>query len=479
MATRSHIPRPRGALGIVLAVAALALLALPTSAFAGRLWATGHDADLHCSDGDQCHYLAQAVAYVRAGAPDPSLKVLALDTDDLDLDGSLTGLGIPHDTLDPKGPDWPTRALDVSSYSAIVVASDQTCGGCDLNLPNGSSQTPDSDAINARANDIASFFNAGGGVLALSGAENGGGDPTVPNVYYNFVPLPLGATAVSSPFCLNDLGRSLGLEDPDGCPDTSQRTGTNDDINCCQTHNSFDTPPDGSAIQVAETDHAGKAETVIAEGVIEGGAIKRPTTTSVVCDPSAVPGGTPTVCTSTVSDVGTGSKSAPTGSVAFDSGGAGGFGGATCTLSATGTTGVSTCAQSYAPAASGPGSSTVTASYGGDAGHGTSKGTTTVAKLASAQCVDVRRFAFRLHHGPRTKITKVKVFVDGKLVRTVRGKNLKKITITKLPAKYSTVKIVSYHSNGSRLVSKRVYLECTKGKPKIRAHHARPRKNRR
>jgi hypothetical protein len=479
MATRSRIPRPRGALGIVIAVAAFALLALPTSAFAGKLWATGHDADLHCTGGQQCHYLSQAVSFVRSGAPDPSLKVLVLDSDDNDLDGDLTTMGVPHDTLDPKGSDWPTRALDVGTYSAILVASDETCGGCDLNFPNGSSQTPDSDAINARSSDIASFFNAGGGILALAGADNGGGDPSTPNVFYNFVPLPLGGTAVSAPFCLTDVGVALGLEDPSGCPDASKHTGTNNDINCCATHNSFDTPPEGSAVQVAETDNAGKAETLVAEGTIEGGAIKRPTTTSVVCDPSAVPGGTPTVCTATVSDVGNGTKTAPTGTVAFDSGGAGGFGAPTCTLSATSTQGVSTCAQSYAPAASGPGSSTVTATYGGDSGHGTSKGTTTVAKLASSVCVDVRRFAFKLHHGPRTKITKVKVFVDGKLVKTFRGKNLKRITIKKLPAKYSTVKIVSYHSNGSRLVSKRVYLECTKGKPKIRAHHARPHKNRR
>ena len=39
-------------------------------AMAGRLVATGHDADSHCSGYDnsgQCHFIATAVNYVRAG----------------------------------------------------------------------------------------------------------------------------------------------------------------------------------------------------------------------------------------------------------------------------------------------------------------------------------------------------------------------------------------------------------------------------
>jgi hypothetical protein len=479
MGTVKHDRAPRRALGALIVVAALALLALPSSAFAGRLWATGHDADLHCngSSGSQCHYLSTAVNYVRGGAPNPGAKVLVLDNSSMQLENSMTAQGIPHDTFDPRGSAWPTVSLDPAVYSAILVASDTTCGGCDLNNPPfpGSSQTPDTDAINARKADIAAFFNAGGGILALAGAEHGGDDPSQPPVYYDFVPLPLGATAVTNPFCLTDIGISLGLEDVGGCPDASKHTGTHNDINCCATHNSFELPASGSAIQVAETDANGKAETLVAEGTIEGGAIKRPTTTAVACSPNPVPGGSPTNCTATVADVGAGTKSAPTGPVAFTSDGAGSFGnGGSCALTASGPD-TSTCALTYTPGATSGGSHNVTAAYAGDASHGSSKATTLLGKIAASQCVDVRRFTFKLHHGPRSRVVKVKVFVDKKLRKTFRGKNIKKITITKLPQRYSTVKIVSYHSNGSRLVSKRVYLQCTKNKPKVRAHHARHR----
>jgi hypothetical protein len=50
----------------------------PATPSAGRLIATGHDADQHCGRADavtgaheQCHFFEVAVNYVRAGAPDP------------------------------------------------------------------------------------------------------------------------------------------------------------------------------------------------------------------------------------------------------------------------------------------------------------------------------------------------------------------------------------------------------------------------
>ena len=90
---------------LVGTVAALALLpAAP--AFAGRLIVTGHDADLHCSGGDQCHYVQVAVNHVRGGAPDPNKPVLVLDRDDLDmsvaLDNAFGPGAISRVVMDPR-----------------------------------------------------------------------------------------------------------------------------------------------------------------------------------------------------------------------------------------------------------------------------------------------------------------------------------------------------------------------------------------
>src|SRR2546422_9295302 len=65
-----------------IGVAALALL-LPAPALAGRLIATGHDADSHCSGQDptsgECHFVGVAVGWVRGSAPTPSKPALLID----------------------------------------------------------------------------------------------------------------------------------------------------------------------------------------------------------------------------------------------------------------------------------------------------------------------------------------------------------------------------------------------------------------
>lgn len=132
-------------------------------------------------------------------------------------------------------------------YSAIVTASDNSCGGCD-NDATGEA------AINARAADIATYFNDGGGILALAGASS--------SIYYNFVPVSATPVATSGPYAPTALGTSLGV--------------TTDEANCCLTHNSFVTPPAGSALQILETDtgNGGIPETLIAlNATISGGGI--------------------------------------------------------------------------------------------------------------------------------------------------------------------------------------------------------------
>src|SRR3954453_6415763 len=122
-------------IGVPVIAAALALAALPAAASAGgRLIETGHDADWRCAvGGTQCHFIQVAVRYVRNGAPDPSKKLLVLDDGGLEMRQAIINAFAPQivgqmDVMDPKSPQWQNAPLTPSVYSALIVASDQTCG---------------------------------------------------------------------------------------------------------------------------------------------------------------------------------------------------------------------------------------------------------------------------------------------------------------------------------------------------------------
>jgi hypothetical protein len=261
-----------------VALAAIAAcLVLPGSAFGGRIVATGHDADSHCSGVDgpgQCHFVQVAVNYVRGGAPTPSRQMLLLDCSP---GGNVAkalvnaGVGGTHQTVCPTANVAAFNAirLTTGSYSAILVGSSSD-----------SLSLADSAAINARKADIAAFFNQGGGILAFAGDFNGD-DPADP--YYQFIPIGIGGKQVASPFRLTPDGQALGFQD------SVNGIGTNDDINCCPTHNSFQEPAAGSALKVAERDSSvpPAPETLFAEGTISGGTIvNKPGFGSVVGLPS-------------------------------------------------------------------------------------------------------------------------------------------------------------------------------------------------
>ena len=266
----------RRRLPALLAVATAAVaLALPAQASAGRLLATGHDADSHCSGydgGGQCHFVQAAAGYVRGGAPVPARPMLVLDCS---TGGNVSkalanaAVGGAHQVICPSGnlAAFNTLRLATASFSAIVVGSSID-----------SLSLTDTAAINARKADIATFFNQGGGILAFAGDTNGD-DPADP--YYQFAPIGIGGRAVVSPFRLTAEGQALGFQD------SVNGIGTNDDINCCPTHNSFQEPAPGSALQVAERDSSvpPAPETLFADGTISGGKIvKKPT--SVIGLPS-------------------------------------------------------------------------------------------------------------------------------------------------------------------------------------------------
>ena len=143
-------------------------LALPGTASAGRLVATGHDADSHCSGVDgagQCHFVQAAVSYVRGGAPVPSRPLLRARL----LVRAATSRRRSRTPARPAGRTrWSARPrtsprstrlpLTTATFSAIVVGSSIDA----LSLT-------DTAAINARKADIATFFNQGGGILAFAG----------------------------------------------------------------------------------------------------------------------------------------------------------------------------------------------------------------------------------------------------------------------------------------------------------------------
>src|SRR4051812_46385899 len=152
------------------------MLALAPAANAGRLLETGHDIDFHCAiSTQQCNFVKRAVAWARAGAPNPSKPVLVFDKGGApDVPAAINkafGTGVvPMQVVDPAAITPTSPNISTANYSAIVVASDITCSGCDLNgFPvGGAAQTPDSTKIYSRVQNIADFFDAGGGIVAGS-----------------------------------------------------------------------------------------------------------------------------------------------------------------------------------------------------------------------------------------------------------------------------------------------------------------------
>ena len=260
MLTLSEVPLPvRGSLAALVG-GTVALLIAPAAASAGNLIVTGHDADTHCGRGDvryseQCGFVGAAVKFARKGAPDSRKPVLVLTNDEKQAAAAVDrgAPGTPKVVVDPSSSQFPMTPLSTNNFSAIVIGSDETCYGCDLN---DFGSTSDSDAINARAAEIRAFFNAGGGLFVNAGAQHGDGDPaTGPDVFYNFLPIPVGAVAVNGPFKMGPAGRYLRLTDTD--------------INCCKTHNAFKMPPAGSALSAVDTDTSGNAVSLATMGTIE------------------------------------------------------------------------------------------------------------------------------------------------------------------------------------------------------------------
>jgi hypothetical protein len=101
---------------------------------------------------------------------------------------------------------------------------------------------------------------------------------------------------------------------------------------------------------------------------------------------------------------------------------------------------------------------------------GTSVGS---ARGAPAGCADTRRLVFRLRAG-RARVVSARIYVDGKLVKTLRGLRLKKVGVPGLPARgVHSVRIVVRAADGTRRVTVRRYRGCAKTAPRRRRGRAR------
>lgn len=208
---------------LLAGVSALALGAT-VPAMAGNIVLTGHDNDYHFNFGANPGTLGPAgealtaeLAFVRSGSSNASLPVLTFDAG-AELTSAMNALGISYVNVNPSlGTNVTASLFDPTKYSAFVVASATGCGGCD-NTPT------DIANVAAQSAAIASFFNAGGGILGLAGADD-------PNAYA-YVPESAtngGGSPPSTGYVQTAAGAALGLPP----------------VNGNTTHNFFDEPGTG------------------------------------------------------------------------------------------------------------------------------------------------------------------------------------------------------------------------------------------
>ncbi len=380
--------------------------------------ATGHDMDFHCAEGttSECNYFKIVVDKVRNGS---SLPILALDQG-TEVATALVNAGYSSAdvvTVDPSNATVfnATPFTDGAGnplYSAIITASDSTCGGCD-NTPAGESN------INARASDFTTYFNHGGGILALAGAENY-------STYYNFVPLTgVTGVAVTYPFTVTSDGTALGI--------------TNTMANCCATHNSF--VPPSSPFVILENDSATptpNAETIAAfNASIGGGGFTTADPTSLSVSPASGDYADATTVSAVLTDTTTSSGVAGK-TVTFKLNGS-----ETCS-GTTDSTGKASCALTPGEAA---GTYTLAASFAGDSSFQPSSGSANFV-------VNLEQTALS-YTGPTTATKGHAVTMSGKLTTDdpAAGTALAGKTVTFTLGSGSTAQTCSGTTNASGIAS--------------------------
>jgi hypothetical protein len=156
-------------LGLGVAAFGLAAAVSP-AAHAGNIILTGHDNDYHCNYGPvkPCNLLGAETKFVMNGS---TLPVLAIDNG-TELTAALAAEGISYTAVTVNSVT--AGMFNHSTYSAFVVASVTTCGGCDNPVGTGTK-------LAGFSTNIASFFNDGGGILGLTGATDPNGFAYAPD----------------------------------------------------------------------------------------------------------------------------------------------------------------------------------------------------------------------------------------------------------------------------------------------------------
>lgn len=263
---------------LVARVAALTTAAVISgSAFAGSIYMTGHDVDLH--DGQNgydvviLNWLRGAGTGSEIAAGSYNIGVLrsidAINPAGGFVGGVLDGAPATFGTVTAADP---TQFADAAAFSAflstinvLAIASHTSCGGCDLS-------TGDSTVLNTYSAAITAFFNAGGDLLVNSGASLA--------TYYDFLPPSAVATGVSiggsSGFTCTAAGVAIGID--------CDASGTSH-INGFPTHNRFvGFDPDFTVFEVrgAESISIGIRDAVIGGGGIGGGTVPEPGTLALL-----------------------------------------------------------------------------------------------------------------------------------------------------------------------------------------------------
>jgi hypothetical protein len=83
----------------------------------------------------------------------------------------------------------------------------------------------------------------------------------------------------------------------------------------------------------------------------------------------------------------------------------------------------------------------------------------------AGKCADRRKFTFRFHRARGARVVAVRVFVNGKRRVLRRGRDIKTVSLARLPQRRFTVRIVTTFSNGKKRTSIRTYRRCGKSKP--------------
>jgi YVTN family beta-propeller protein len=93
-------------------------------------------------------------------------------------------------------------------------------------------------------------------------------------------------------------------------------------------------------------------------------------------------------------------------------------------------------------------------------------GSLDIPAAPKTECVDRRKFSFKLRG--KSRVTRVAVYVNGVLKIRKKGRNIRTVTLEKLPKGRFVVKIVTTREGGKKRESVRTYRGCKKSKPRTR-----------